>query len=190
MWIWCACMLTWCWHSHICFRHFVSCNYRLSDDDADDSLSSDIEYDPDNPMDDVPDLSTEPKETFELKPLYQNSDSTVCGAYCSIMLFASRHKLSLSAISDLLALLRLLCPDPIHLPWSLYKFQQFFKQFNAGCEKQTFCRECTTPLSSSKSHCSNRCCSNSGKHSYLDHLPIEKSLQAIVSSKQIILSSK
>lgn len=48
--------------------------------------------------------SSLPEEMF--KPLYPGSTITVCGAYCSIMQYASRNKLLFKAIEDLLMLLK------------------------------------------------------------------------------------
>ena len=123
---------------------------------------------------------SDPKEPFQ--PLYENASVSVCGAYSAVMQLASRHKLSMSAIDDLLALLRLVCPEPNHLPSSLYKFRQYFQQFKGGYKKQVLCSGCHSPLATSKSKCSATECSDT-KPSYLIHLPLQKPLETLVLSE-------
>lgn len=120
-----------------------------------------------------------PENMFE--PLYQDSTITTCGAYFSIMHFANQNKLSYTAINDLLALLQLFCPEPNNIPSSFYRFKKFFKQFSSDYTKKKYCLDCETEFEGSS--CSTEDCRGSGEKGYLVQIPIEKSLQAIISSK-------
>lgn len=121
-------------------------------------------------------------ELFE--PVYLNSTVTVCGAYFSIMHFASKNKLSYTAIDDLLDLLRLFCPEPNAIPSSIYMFKKFFKKFSGGYTKQSYCMDCKT-MFEGKSCTTQNCCNSSGEKGHLIQIPMKKALQAIVSSKWI-----
>lgn len=78
------------------------------DDDDDDSSLNVDEINSKHPFfDNFPGLST---------PLYSDSEISISGAVCCIMKFCMTHKLSYSAISELLKLLQLLLPSPNHLP--------------------------------------------------------------------------
>ena len=53
------------------------------------------------------------------EPLYPGATITICAAFCAIMLFAIKNKLSFTAIENLIKLLHLLCPPSSKLPSSL-----------------------------------------------------------------------
>ena len=129
-------------------------------------------FDCDQPIDDT---------LFE--PLYLNSNVTICGAYFSIMHFATQNKLSYTAINHLLDLLRLFCPKPNSIPSSFYVFKKFFKNFSGGYSKQSYCADCETMFEGKS--CTTQNCSSSGGMGHLIQIPIKKALQAIVSSKLI-----
>ena len=65
-----------------------------------------------------------------LNPVYLGANLSTAAAYCSIMTYAIHHKLSYSAIEDLLNLLQHFCPSPNYLPSNLYKLKKFFKHFS------------------------------------------------------------
>lgn len=160
-------------------------DYSESSDSSDDHDSDEQSYSDTSDFlgnesdfeDDIPSLLSQDS----LEPLYDGLSSSTFGAHIAIMQFALRHKLTFSAIDGLLDLLRLLCPQPNHLPSSLYKFKQFFKKFQVKCEKQTLCGQCNAPI------CENRCptphCEESSARSHLIHIPIQKALRTIVKSK-------
>ena len=108
----------------------------------------------------------------------------VRGAYFAIMHFAIRSKLSYATIDHLLDLLRLLCPDPSQLPMSFYKFKKFLQLFRFSYDKEKYCFECESVYQGKS--CSTVDCSGSSNPGHLLHIPIEKSLQALVSSKFMI----
>ncbi len=118
-------------------------------------------------IDDTPEL-------FE--PLYPGADISVCAALCAIMQFCSSNKLSYTAIGELLKLLLLLCPFPNKLPTSFYKFKKFFQQFHMPYDHSTVCSVCQK--SDENCHCLHTTTS-----AHLLHIPIDKPLQTIVSSK-------
>ena len=126
----------------------------------------------------------EDKELFE--PLYDGADITICGAYCCIMQFASSNKLSYTAISELIKLLHILCPAHNKLPSSFYMLKKFFKQFNVAFEHQRICTTCSTPVETGDSDCPT--CTENGVYNPeavgdLLHIPIQKALKTVISSK-------
>lgn len=121
-----------------------------------------------------------PEDMFE--PIFLDSPTTVCGAYFSIMHFVSQNKLTYTATSHLLDLLQLLCPSPNKLPTSFYKFKKFFQQFGSVYEKNDYCVNCDTVFEE-QAPSTERCCL-SVKLGQLVHIPLKKSLQAVVYSKQ------
>ena len=57
---------------------------------------------------------------YLLEPLYVDSNISISGAICAIMHFCMAFRLSYSTIGELLKLLQLLCPNPNHLPTTIY----------------------------------------------------------------------
>lgn len=141
--------------------------------------NSDTPVPEDISISDTPENISIAEEMFE--PLYLGSRTTICGAYFSIMHFANQNKLSYTAIDHLLDLLRLFCPEPNSLPASFYKFKKFFQQFSSTYEKKTYCIECKRTFDGK--NCPQEGCCNSQGKGHLVHIPIDKSLQAIVSSE-------
>jgi hypothetical protein len=134
----------------------------------------------DLPSDDCLPTSYEiPQKLFE--PLYDNSTTTTCGAFFSIMHFAIKNKLSYTAIGDLLSLLNLLCPKPNNIPSSFFKFKKFFQQFSSSYTRTNYCVDCEAELEGDS--CVNEDCTGTGGLGHLIQIPIKKSLQAIISSK-------
>ena len=58
------------------------------------------------------------------------------------MQFKSSCHLPLTAVSELLTLLQLLCPPESRLPKSVYKFRKFFEKFGAKKQIKQFCPHC------------------------------------------------
>ena len=111
----------------------------------------------------------------------------MCGAYCSIMQFATANKLTYTAIEELLKLLQILCPCPNALPTTIYKFKKFFQQCSAGFEQQLVCSKCFGFLS--KGEVCTTCVDvdnpvrNPVMPGVLVHTPFQKPLQTVLSSE-------
>ncbi len=122
-----------------------------------------------------------------LQPLYPGASVTVCGAYCSIMQYASANKLTYTAIEELLKLLQILCPCPNSLPTTLYRFKNFFRQYNSGFEQQRVCCKCFAFLDKGETcticvDADNPVC-NPEMPGLLVCTPFQKALQTVLSSK-------
>ena len=126
----------------------------------------------------LPNLENNP-ELFE--PLYSGSNISFCGAVCSIMQFCMMHKLTYTAIGELLKLLQVLCPIPNRLPTTVFKLKKFFNQFNMSYDYSNVCSHCDTQ----KDNCH---CDHPVHNSHLIHIPLEKPLYTVLSSKYNICS--
>ena len=89
------------------------------------------------------------------KPLYDNANITICGAYCALMEFKRACKLPFTTIEMLLELLQLLCSPGNCLPQSVYKF---FEQFSSPHQKHKFCADCNKVFTEEQSQCDNQSC--------------------------------
>ena len=170
-------------------------NIRLSPPDTADTSTEDLEEDDTSPL--SPPLFQEDDHSEDecyqdtlsvpaefLQPLYPGSTTTACGAYCSIMHHAIENKLSYTAIDELLQLLRLLMPNPNNLPSSFYKLKKFFNLFGAEYQKSEYCAECHSQLAKG-AVCKAPQCKFAYGRGHLVHIPIEKALQTLVSTKFI-----
>jgi hypothetical protein len=125
------------------------------------------------------------------KPVYEGANITVCGAYCSIMQYATANKLTYTAIEELLKLLQILCPCPNALPTTLYRFKKFFQQYNSGFEQQRVCSKCFKLLG--KGEVCDACSDvdNPVRHPEMSGLlvytPFQKPLQTVLSSEFLSL---
>ena len=99
---------------------------------------------------------------------------------CAIMQFCMAHKLSYTAIGDLLNLLQLLVPTPNLLPTSVYRFKKFFQRFKIEYTYTNYFSNCDKI----KEEC---CCDHPTCNSHLAHIPVEKSLFAVLLSKTFSL---
>lgn len=126
-------------------------------------------------------LGSEDIDPNLFQPLYSGAEITLCGAVCAIMQFCLRHKLSYTAIGDLLKLLLLICPVSNKLPTSFYKFKKFFQKFNSVISHETVCGTCQLKDCSCDSP-------SSVASGHLVELPIHKPLQTILSSKYMHLN--
>ena len=123
--------------------------------------------------------STELMSQSWFQSLYEGATVTVCGAYCSIMQYAIRAKLSYKAIQELLVLLHIICPQSSKLPKTLFMLKKFFKAYSVPYTSSKVFSQCSTPChgTSRNVNCPN--CHSSSLISNLIHIPIEKSLQTI-----------
>lgn len=116
------------------------------------------------------------------QPIYSGAGVSVLGAYCSIMQYAITNSLNDVVIGQLLKLLQVLCPKPNLLPKSFYKVKTFFKQFNSKTKVQKVCCVCSCIIDDGLNVC-NRCDSSDTSFGQFAHIPVNKMLQTIVSSK-------
>ena len=66
------------------------------------------------------------------QPINDHARVSLLVAFCSIMQWAKAYKVPYAAISGLLNLLQVLCPQPNLLPKTFYNVKQFFQQFNSN----------------------------------------------------------
>ena len=74
--------------------------------------------------------------------LYDGSPIKVQESMVLVLTYAVRHKLSYEAITDLLSLLNLHCPQPNYISKSFWLFQKFFKNVSAPIERHYYCPLC------------------------------------------------
>ena len=74
--------------------------------------------------------------------LYDGSPIEVQESIVLVLTYAVRHKLSYEAITDLLSLLNLYCPQPNYISKSFWLFQKFFKNVSAPNEHHYHCPLC------------------------------------------------
>lgn len=125
-----------------------------------------------------------PIEQDMFEPLYPGARITVCGAYCAIMEFKWVCKLPFTAIAMLLQLFQLLCPLENKLPRSVY---MFFQRYATPHTKRLFCASCSEELKGNQKHCRNASCPRQEPNSLI-HIPSDRALRRIVTSKQYIFS--
>lgn len=94
------------------------------------------------------------------------------------MEFCLHNSLTYKAIDELLKLLQILCVSPNRLPRSVFTLKKFFEQFNST--KYSYHQMC----SNCKEECESCVCNRPSKGDLL-HIPIDKSLKAIVSRKSL-----
>ena len=150
----------------------------LGEDDESNESSSDDESIDDSSSDSADDGDKYGEEMFE--PIYPGAHITVCGAFCAIMEFKKKCRLSFQTIGLLLQLLQLICPSENKLPRSVYYIKKFFSQFAPKHQQKKFCSICCTELHQKK--CTNCGCKNHDTN-YLVDFNIEKALQSVVNSK-------
>ena len=138
------------------------------------NTTSDEDHDIDNSRCFVPPSLEDSSDLFE--PLYSGSTISFCGAVCSIMQFCMTYKLSYTAIGELLKLLQLLCPMPNKLPPSVFLLKKFFNCFKMSYDYSNLCSNCSV----NKEDCQ---CDHPVYKSHLIHVPLQKPLFAVLSSK-------
>jgi len=131
----------------------------------------------------------EPKnQNVEHELMYENARITVGESLLITMAFIMRHRLSMVASDDLIALLQLHCPKENNAVKGLSQFREYF-QFLKHPMKKHFCcpnPKCQVYISASKPKDGEVCriCSVplSGKSFFIE-LPVEDQLQTILSRK-------
>lgn len=121
-----------------------SSNDTLDPDDSDTEPEFDFEISYDQNWESVSDSDDEEMKLEDdmLKPIYEDADITVCGAYCAIMEFKRACHLPFTTIAMLLQLLQLLCPKTNKLPKSIHLFKKFFEKYTSKFQRRQFCCDC------------------------------------------------
>ena len=132
------------------------------------------------------------KEEVEQELLYDNAQITLGESLLLTMAFIVRHKLSMVASDDLIALLELHCPQNNNTVKGLKKFREYLEYLRHPIKKHFCCvnPKCQVYISASKPKDGDVCkkkikiCSEplSGKSFFIE-LPIEDQLQTILSRK-------
>ena len=145
----------------------IDCYVSSSDTSSTNSDSSEAEED----------INGSPADyAFMTESFHEGSSVTVGKAVLSVMQFCIDHHITYKATDELLKLLQVLCVTPNKLPRSVYllkKFFQKFKRFKYSHNK--VCSKCNKDNSN--------CSCDDPSHGDLIVVPIEKPLEAIVSSR-------
>lgn len=142
----------------------------------DASISSNLNSSDEENRDDHFELPSFENNPELFKPVYSDSSVSLSGAVCAIMQFCIAHELSYTAMGELLKLLQLLCLTPNLLPTTVYQFKKFFQHFKMPYQYSNVCSTCNAM--------NNDChCDHPAKNSHLVHIPVEKSLCAVLLSK-------
>lgn len=118
------------------------------------------------------------------QPIYSGATVSVLGAYSCIMQYAIASNLNYASIVKLLALLQVLCPAVNLLPKSFYKVKTFFKHFNSKTKVQKVCCVYQCFIDDGLQTC-DTCHSSDISFGQFAHIPLNKTLQTIASSKSI-----
>ncbi|SMN01743.1 hypothetical protein SPONN_10 [uncultured Candidatus Thioglobus sp.] len=121
-------------------------------------------------------------EKWMLKPIYENADITLCGAYCAIMEFKRACHVPFTAIKMLLQLLQLLCPKENTLPQSVHLFKKFFKRYASKFQRRQFCPDCKVEFREDQKQCGNSTCSRSEPNTLISFDP-RKAIKRVLKSK-------
>jgi hypothetical protein len=114
--------------------------------------------------------------------LYPGAGATAESSWREIIDFYVTHKLTYSALNDLLRLLKKLCPSSSNLPASSYLLRKHFNYVTDGCKEYTFCAECHDELEGRV--CANpECHTKKQQFSYFITIPFDNHLKLIYSSK-------
>ena len=116
------------------------------------------------------------KDSESFCKIYDGSEISICGFNCLVAKFANTHKLTYSAIDDLLDLFKFICPKPNLIPTSLYKFKNFFKQFENNSSNTKFCMKCKNPQD-------DGCTCEAPETGQIIAMSVETPLQAILCGK-------
>ena len=120
-------------------------------------------------------------------PLYNGASLSAETSSWAIMQFAISNKLTYSAISELLELIKLHCPAPNSCVRSLYKLK---KQFNrdSDCQKFHYCSKCMAELDIKAKCCSRRACKAArAPIAYFILLPFDKNLRDLYTGNNFCL---
>ena len=117
-------------------------------------------------------------------PLCPGANISVCGAYCAIMCLKTRCHLPLTAVGEILKLLKLLCPENNKLPSSVHSLTNFFSKFQSQRHKSEYCSNCQKKLDNSS--CSNMQCSQHTGEPNVLQMDIKPQLQNILTRKFLV----
>ena len=118
--------------------------------------------------------------------LYTGATISTEAAWRAIIDFQVSHKLTYSALNDLLVLLKNLCPAPNNCPRSTYLLKKHFEYVTDGCQQYTFCASCGQEIEGK--FCNKLECRRiKQQYSHFITLPFEKHLKLIYSCKYNII---
>ena len=122
------------------FEQFDDQYFVRSDDGLDFEHQSDEE--------DSDEALTDEADDFQADdiPLYSGASITVNVTMILLLAFAVRHKLTNEAISDLLYLIRTICPQPNNTCTSFFKFRKFFSRLTIPVHFCYYCSSCFNPI--------------------------------------------
>ena len=116
-------------------------------------------------------------------PLYSGSYFTIDVTLVMILMFSLRHSLSYEAISDLLRLIKTLCPNPNGIPRSFWCFRKRIKTSCTIMPKScSYCSQCFDNISDpSVLMCPT--CNSENKPQSFTILPIDNQISSLFKSK-------
>lgn len=106
-------------------------------------------------------------------PLYPGAPLSLGESMVAILLFDTRHKLSIVCISDLLRLIFVHCLLPNRCVKTYYRFKKFFDKTITPLTRHYYCTKCHKTFNSQMSHCEDCGCNSV---SYFIEIPIIKQL--------------
>ena len=158
----------------------------LSFSDRDCNVATSDSCEADSPAADSDDCnSTESEEDYNFSSadddfmtgsFYEGSNITAAKAVLSVMQFCIENHLTYKATDELLRLLQVLCITPNKLPKSVYLLKKLFRNLKESEYSQDkACFQCSKD--------SVNCSCDNPSHGDLITIPIQKPLEAIISSK-------
>ena len=138
--------------------------------------------------------TTDPKvynpQSDATKPLYTGATITVSVSLMLIMSFSIRHKLSGSALSDLLTLVLLHCIKPVatNALSSIFHFKKFFQGLKTPLVSHKYCANCFTYIENNEDRiCSNTFCNKDltmpRSTGYFIEIPVINQLKSFFAKK-------
>uniref|UniRef100_A0A6V7IHC1 Transposase domain-containing protein n=1 Tax=Bracon brevicornis TaxID=1563983 RepID=A0A6V7IHC1_9HYME len=157
-------------------------HYRDVDDQDDEELveANDFENNFENTWDEEEEtqfqFDDEPGDDHSAEPLYPNSPISVGESIMMILQFYLRHKISNSALGDLLELIKLHCPGPNQCIKSLYFFRKWLQSYNVELQlkKHYYCKACSHLIEDLMEQCPQ--CEGSDI-TYFITIPVESQLK-------------
>lgn len=111
-------------------------------------------------------------------PLYPGGPLSVGESMIAILLFATRHKLSVACISDLLRLIFVHCILSNDCVKTYYRFKNFFDRTTTPLTRHYYCSQCYKTLESQVSRCQD--CAGSLKGCFIE-IPVISQLNKLYS---------
>ena len=125
-----------------------------------------------------------------MKPLYAGATITLSVSLMLIMSFSTRHKLSGSALSDLLTLIALHCIKPVatNALRSIFHFKKYFQGLKTPLVSHRYCANCLTYIENNEDkNCSNTFCNKDltlpKGTGYFIEIPIVNQLKSFFAKK-------